>query len=109
MEEALRLSKDIPHCLGVTCRRTEKYGISYGLRAQLVRRDKVAVAAGRLAGAKYTVQNVPIDWICHELRQLAESLGWRAEAVPTSQRMKKGHATWAMRATQPPSHSSIAV
>ena len=109
LDEACRLHDTVPQALGVACRRHQTLGVTFGIRTTQVHRDMVATALGKLPGERYLLHNVPPDWDSAELKELCTTMGWAAEPVPHSQRVKRSAATWTMRAVKAPALDSITV
>ena len=109
-KEAVRASKSTTQYGTVT--RLDKSGDRrYGLRVIADQRDKIAQKLGKPAGMRFFVKNVPIEWVEADVLECAKQLAWDI-TIPNPQfatRIRRGSASWAVRASHPPSTNSAVV
>ena len=108
--EALRAAQGNT-TLGIVTRVDQQGARRFGLRVLAKDRDTVATKLGRPVGMRFFIRNTPIEWIEQDVQDLAKQLGWTI-TIPNPQtavRIRKGVASWAVRASAMPGVRSAVV
>ena len=82
----------------------------YGARVRAEEKDQIAQKIGRPAGKRFFIKNVPIEWVEADLMECTRQLGWEIKIPSPMQavRIRKGVASWAVRAVAaPPMHTAV--
>ena len=110
-KEALRAAKAVT-AMGIVTRIDNHTGARrYGIRVPVAEKDKAATKLGKPVGTRYYIKDVPIEWIEQDVLEFAKQMGWSI-TIPNPQtavRVRRGVASWAVRASVPPAVRSAVV
>ena len=108
--EALRAAGKV-ESYGVVTRLDQTGARRYGIRVKVGDKEKAASTLGRPTGDRYYIKNAPIEWIAQDILDFAKQVKWEV-TIPnqqTAMRIRKGTATWTVRATAAPAMRSAVV